>query len=172
MEDTRPEPLEIERKFLIRMPDRAVLERESERFIDMEQIYLLSEDGSSRRIRRSICGGEETLYFTEKVFVTHVTRVEREREIGPEEWNALLARADPSRRPIVKRRWCVPYAGHTLEIDVFPFWDDRAFCEAELASETEPLELPGWIRVVREVTEDPRYTNSALARELPAEELP
>ena len=172
MEDTRPEPLEIERKFLIRMPDRAVLERESERFIDMEQIYLLSEDGSSRRIRRSICGGEETLYFTEKVFVTHVTRVEREREIGPREWSALLKQADPSRRPIVKRRWCVPYAGHTLEIDVFPFWDDRAFCEAELASETEPLELPGWIRVVREVTEDPRYTNSALARELPAEELP
>ena len=172
MEDTRPEPLEIERKFLIRMPDRAVLERESERFIDMEQIYLLSEDGSSRRIRRSICGGEETLYFTEKVFVTHVTRVEREREIGPQEWSALLEQADPSRRPIVKRRWCVPYAGHTLEIDVFPFWDDRAFCEAELASETEPLELPGWIRVVREVTEDPRYTNSALARELPAEELP
>ncbi len=172
MEDTRPEPLEIERKFLIRMPDRAVLERESERFIDMEQIYLLSEDGSSRRIRRSKCGGEETLSFTEKVFVTHVTRVEREREICPEEWNALLRQADPSRRPIVKRRWCVPYAGHTLEIDVFPFWDDRAFCEAELASETEPLELPGWIRVVREVTEDPRYTNSALARELPAEELP
>jgi CYTH domain-containing protein len=172
MEDTRPEPLEIERKFLIRMPDRAVLERESERFIDMEQIYLLSEDGSSRRIRRSICGGEETLYFTEKVFVTHVTRVEREREIGPREWSPLLEQADPSRRPIVKRRWCVPYAGHTLEIDVFPFWDDRAFCEAELASETEPLELPGWIRVVREVTEDPRYTNSALARELPAEELP
>lgn len=173
MEDlTRTEPLEIERKFLIRMPDQAILERESARFIDMEQIYLLSENGSSCRIRRSICGGEETLSFTEKLFVTHVTRVEREREISPEEWHALLARADPSRRPIVKRRWCVPYAGHTLEIDVFPFWDDRAFCEAELASETEPLELPGWIRVVREVTEDPRYTNSALARELPTEELP
>ena len=173
MENTaRGEPLEIERKFLIRMPDQAILKRESVKAIDMEQIYLLSENGSSCRLRRSRCGGEETLYFTEKVFVTHVTRVEREREIGMEEWDALLLRADPARRHIVKRRWCVPYAGHTLEIDVFPFWEDRAFCEAELSAEDEVLSLPDWIEVIREVTEDPRYTNSALALAVPMDDLP
>lgn len=169
MED---QPLEIERKFLIRMPEQAILERDSVRYIDIEQIYLLTEDGSSCRIRRSVCGGAETLYLTEKRFVTHVTRVEREREISPGEWAALLTRADPARRPIVKRRWCVPFAGHTLEIDIFPFWTDRAFCEAELTSEDEPLALPEWIKVIREVTEDPRYTNSALARSVPYDDLP
>ena len=174
MENTqRAEPLEIERKFLIRMPDREVLERESLRFIDIEQIYLLgTEDSGSRRIRRSRSGGEEKRYFTEKLFVTHVTRLEREREISPAEWDELLAQADLSRRPIEKRRWCVPYAGHTLEIDVFPFWTDRAFCEAELASEDEALELPPWVEVIREVTEDPRYNNSSLARSVPMDELP
>lgn len=170
---TQGQPLEIERKFLIRMPEREILERESERFIDIEQIYLLGRsDSGSRRIRRSRSGGEEKLYFTEKAFVTHRTRVEREREITPAEWDELAARADPERRPVVKRRWCVPYAGHTLEIDVFPFWTDRAFCEAELSSETEALELPPWVEVIREVTEDVRYNNSSLARAVPMDDIP
>ena len=173
MSDETREPLEIERKFLIRMPDRETLKRESSRFIDMERIYLLPESGDgSCRIRRSRCGREEKLYFTEKLFVSARTRVEREREITPGEWDALVQRADPDRRPIVKRRWCVPYAGHTLEIDIFPFWDDRAFCEAELSREDEALLLPEWIRVIKEVTDDPRYNNSSLARAVPTEEVP
>jgi len=59
----------------------------------------------------------------------------------------------------------------TLEIDVFPFWRDRAFCECELQSEDEPLPLPDWLHVYREVTDDPRYTNRALARSVPDEIL-
>ena len=167
------QPLEIEQKFLIRMPEEKTLRAVSTRYIDIEQIYLLPEEpGSSCRVRRSRSGGKETLYYTEKLFVTHVTRVEREREITLDEWDALLRRADSGRRPIIKRRWCVPYAGHTLEIDVFPFWADRAFCEAELSAEDEELKLPDWISVIREVTEDPRYTNSALALAIPEEDLP
>lgn len=173
MDSQSGQPLEIERKFLIRMPDRETLEKYSERHIRITQIYLLPVEGSgSRRVRRSVCGGEEKLYFTEKIFVTDRTRVEREREITPEEWERLAAQADPARRPIRKTRWCVPFAGHTLEIDVFPFWQDRAFCEAELASEEEELRLPDWIEVIREVTEDHRYNNSALALAVPEEDIP
>ena len=65
----------------------------------------------------------------------------------------------------------MPSGGHTLEIDVFPFWADRAFCEVELSAEDERFTLPGWIEVVREVTDDPRYTNSALALSIPDEPL-
>ena len=166
-------PLEIERKFLIRMPDRETLERHSERRIDITQIYLLPEPGQgSRRVRRSVSGGEEKLYLTVKSFVTDRTRVEREWQLTPVEFEALADDADPARRPIEKTRWCVPYAGHTLEIDVFPFWDDRAFCEAELTSEDEELLLPDWIEVIREVTEDRRYNNSALALSVPEEPIP
>ena len=166
-------PLEIERKFLIRMPDRETLERYSERSIRITQIYLLpGPEQGSRRVRRSVCDGEETLYLTVKSFVTDRTRVEREWQITPEEFEALADDADPARRPIEKTRWCVPYAGHTLEIDIFPFWQDRAFCECELAFEDEELLLPDWIEVIREVTEDRRYNNSALALEVPEEPIP
>ena len=33
------------------------------------------------------------------------------------------------------------------------------------------VELPAWLSVIREVTDDPRYTNSALAREIPADPI-
>ena len=59
----------------------------------------------------------------------------------------------------------------TAEIDVFPFWEDRAFCEAELPAEDTPVTLPDWLEVVREVSADKRYTNLALAREIPMEEI-
>ena len=162
------EPLEIERKFLIRMPEEARLLRESARHIDITQTYLLTHgDGESRRLRRSRMAEGEKLYFTEKQRLSDLTRIEREREIESAEYEALLREADPRCRVIEKRRWCVPYAGHTLEIDVFPFWQDKAFCEVEMRSEDESVSLPEWIEVLREVTSDRRYTNRALAQELP-----
>ena len=164
-------PLEIERKFLIRMPDPERLAAESTRKIRIRQIYLtIDGNAQSRRLRLwSPEGGKETRYYTEKIRLTDRTRIEREREIGPEEWDALMAEADPERRVIEKTRWCVPSGAHTLEIDIFPFWPDRAFCEVELSSEEERFELPDWLRVMREVTDDRRYTNYALARSIPEE---
>jgi CYTH domain-containing protein len=74
-------------------------------------------------------------------------------------------------RKIEKTRYCVPMGELTAEIDVFPFWSDRAFCEVELPHEDTPVTLPEWLDVVREVSADKRYTNLALAREIPMEEL-
>ena len=166
--DERGEPLEIERKYLIRRPDRAELERRAVRRIEIRQVYLIrGEEGENRRVRHSRWKGGEAWYYTEKLKRSDLVRVEREREISPAEAEELLAQADTERRPIEKERWCVPWAGHTLEIDLFPFWEDRAFCEIELQSPEEDVPLPDWITLLREVTDDPRYTNSALAREIP-----
>ena len=168
--DQQGQPLEIERKFLIRRPEEARLRAESARRIEITQIYLAKgPEGESRRIRRSRETGSERLFYTEKPRVTGQVRVEREREITREEYSALLQEADPLRRPIEKVRWCVPYAGHTLEIDLFPFWPHQAYCEAEMEREGESVELPPWIEVIREVTADERYNNSSLAREIPPE---
>ena len=171
-ENSEKTPLEIERKFLIRMPNKRTLRRESVRRIEITQIYLTpGEAGEVRRLRHSRWDGGEAWYFTEKLRLSDRTRIELPQE-QVDEIKAFKAQADSSLRVIEKVRWCVPFAGHTLEIDVFPFWKDRAFCEAELKSEAEPLELPGWLHVIREVTEDRRYTNFAIAREIPEEELP
>ena len=54
--------------------------------------------------------------------------------------------------------------GFCYEIDVYPEWTDRAVLEIELEREDQAVVLPDWVSVLREVTEDPRYTNHALSR--------
>ena len=103
--------------------------------------------------------------------VTDITREEIEREISEEEYLALLKEADPARHPIRKTRWCLPYEGHTLEIDLYPFWEKQAVLECELESEDEAFAVPPELSILREVTGDPQYLNSSLARTIPAEDL-
>lgn len=169
----QPEPpLEIERKFLIRMPDEGTLKKHAHRVIEMEQVYLTGgAPGVSMRIRKSVENGKTVYHRNEKQRLTDRVRIEREEEIDEIHFNVLLGFADPDLNIIQKTRYCVPMGELTAEIDVFPFWSDRAFCEVELPEETMAVILPAWMDVIREVTEDKRYTNLALAREIPMEEI-
>lgn len=165
-------PLEIERKYLIHYPEVAWLARQPDsRFAELTQIYLQPDGISSRRVRSWTEGGKTLLYYTAKRQLTDMTREEREREITEEEYSALLLEADPSRRPIRKIRWCIPYEEHVLEIDLYPFWTRQAVLECELRSENESFSIPPEIHVIREVTGDVRYQNSRLALKIPDEDL-
>ena len=53
---------------------------------------------------------------------------------------------------------------------MFPFWQRQAFCEAELSHEEQTVELPAWMELLREVTDEDGYTNHAMARQLPPED--
>ena len=164
-------PLEIERKFLIRTPDTASLQKMPGcRVLQMEQVYLLSAPGETHRTRRVEENGRRIFYETVKRPVTGVTRVEIEKQIPEEEYLLLLEKEDPARHPICKTRYCLPFGGKTFEIDVYPFWSDRAILEVELASEKEAIRFPPGIEILREVTEEAEYRNSSLALKIPEEE--
>lgn len=166
-----PKNLEIERKFLIAMPDEGVLARQDgARCDEILQTYLLSEGGVTARVRARRGTSGIVYTATEKRRLTDLTAIEDEREVTEEEYRALLLRRDGALTPIEKRRYAIPYGGHTLEIDVYPFWQRQAVLEVELPSEDTPLTLPPFIRVIREVSGDRRYKNVALARSIPAED--
>ena len=98
-------------------------------------------------------------------------RVEDEAVIDEAEYRALLKRADPKRRPIEKERYCFTDGGLLWELDVFPFWKDRAILEVELEDETQECTIPSRVRLLWEVTGDKRYTNASLSREIPYDAL-
>jgi len=165
--------LEIERKYLIRMPDRALLDRLCARRDYIRQTYLTpAEPGTTERIRLRGCGETAEYTHTVKRRLTDYTRQEDEETVSPRAYRELALRADPELRVIEKTRWCVPHMGVTLEVDCFPFWSDRAFLEIELPDPAAAPPLPDWVSLIREVTEDPRYTNRALAAEVPMEPVP
>lgn len=164
-------PLEIERKFLVAMPDGELLREKARRVIEIEQVYLTGgAPGVSVRIRKSEEQGTVTYHKNEKQRLTDRVRTEVETVIDQRHYEILRGFADPALRPIRKTRYCVPMGDLTAEIDLFPFWEHQGFCEVELPQPDTPVTLPDWLTVLREVTEDPRYTNLALAREIPQED--
>lgn len=161
-------PYEIERKYLIRRPDLLNLGACC-RVLEISQTYLTTTEGSLR-VRRTEEKGVVSYVETLKRSINALRRMEIERELTEEEYDRRLAARDPRRQTIRKTRYCLPYNGHTFEIDVYPFWTKQAVMEVELEREDEAFDLPPHIRVIREVTEDPSYSNHSLAREIPPED--
>ena len=162
---------EIERKFLIVMPEEEMLAALPGAGCDaIVQTYLAAEPGVTARVRRREgSDGTVTYTHTEKRRITDVTALEAEREIGEGEYRRLLKKADPALHPIEKRRWSVPMGDLLLEIDIYPFWQGQAVLEVELPTEDTPTEIPSYLSVLREVTADKRYKNVSLARAIPLE---
>ena len=159
-----PEPMEIERKFLIRYPDIKWLESQPNcRKVDIIQTYLLAREGDELRIRQRGEKGSYIYFKTLKRRITDTTRTEIEQRLSQAEYLRLLMEADPDKRPIRKTRYCLTYDNQYFEIDVYPFWDDQAILEIELSDENTPIRFPKELKILKEITGLEEYTNAALA---------
>lgn len=160
-----PEPYEIERKFLIEYPDVQALERLSNcQRVEIIQTYLTAPEGEESRVRQRGVDGSYVYFQTTKRKLSELKRVEVERRLSKDEYLRLLMEADPACRPIRKTRYCLTYDNQYFEIDVYPFWRDKAIAEIELTSEDADIHFPPQIRVIKEVTDDESYKNASLAR--------
>ncbi len=160
-----PEPYEIERKFLIEYPDISALERLPNcQRVEIIQTYLTAPEGEESRVRQRGIDGNYIYYQTTKRKVTGLKRVEVERRLSKDEYLRLLMDADPGCRPIRKTRYCLTYENQYFEIDVYPFWTDKAILEIELTDEATAIHFPKQFNIIREVTEDEAYKNHFLAQ--------
>ena len=159
-----PEPMEIERKYLIQYPDIAWLEKQEHcQRIEMIQTYLRTEDDEEVRVRQRGADGHFVYYETRKKRINDLKRVEVERRLTRGEYLERLLDADTTRHQIRKTRYCLTYDHQYFEIDVYPFWDDRAIMEIELREENEEIRFPKEIKIIKEVTDDEAYKNATLA---------
>lgn len=159
-------PVEIERKFLVEIPDIELLKKQDNyNSSAIEQIYI-SGDGvcTGGRIRKREFSNGCKFYKTFKENISDVSRIEIETEITEDEYSALAKNILCETCAINKVRHCFDYKGQTFELDVYSFWDDKATLEIELESEEQPVDLPGFVRVIKEVTGDRSYTNYSLAK--------
>ncbi|MBI3632618.1 MAG: AAA family ATPase [Candidatus Vogelbacteria bacterium] len=166
-----PKPLEIERKFLVKpalvkarvgkllFPTRYQL-------FNVTQQYLAHKRGqSAERIREISSLGGSMNFNTTKISISDRSREEHEREITLKEYRASLKRVNPKTHKIKKTRTYFMYQGQYFEFDDFQKpYQNLALLEIELLDENDPVNLPPFIKVIREVTDDPRFRNSALAK--------
>lgn len=159
---------EIERKFLIKIPDvNTLLKNPLCRVLKMEQTYLC--DGA--RVRKIEENGKVIFIKTVKKHITDIKREEKEWVISEEEYKKDLENKAKGTNIIKKIRYAIPIQNFIAEIDIFPFWNDRAFLEIELESEEQKIFIPDFIEIIKEVTYDRRYNNSCLARKIITEDI-
>ena len=153
-------PLEIERKYLLRGLPPAVHDSTS---VEIDQGYL--PGGEIReRIRRVRNSGRVKFVRTLKAGIG-IERIEIEEETTEQFFLAVWPLTRGCR--VQKRRYDVPDpSGLVWEIDEFLDRGGLWLAEVELERADQPVVPPGWLQpyVVREVTDEPAYTNRALAR--------
>ena len=160
-----PEPYEIERKFLIEYPDLDVLSHlpNCEK-VEIIQTYLKSYNDEEIRIRQRGAESNYIYYETRKKNISGLKRIEVERRLSKDEYLERLMDADPEMRPIRKDRYCFSDGNQYFEIDIFPFWQDKAILEIELSDPEEEIRFPDAVKVIREVTDEEEYKNYSLAK--------
>lgn len=165
-------PVETERKYLIRMPDKSKLEAVGGvRVVQITQTYLHSKKGITLRIRKQIENGNAKYVMTEKKRISDLSCIEVESSVSQNEYEKLIKEQIPGTSQIQKTRYIVPYGSFFWEIDVYPFWKDRAIAEIELKSENQSFEVPELIHIIREVSSDVRYKNRKLAENIPFDDI-
>ncbi len=157
-----PKGLEIERKFLVELPD--IRKLDVRRTIVITQTYLTRGDNDmQRRVRRINENGKVRYTYTEKLFLTALTREENEFDITESEYRRLLLQADVRFAPVEKVRYCFDYHGQLFELDTYPFSGKLAIMELEMGTPDQKIDFPDNVNVLSDVSEDKRYSNSSLA---------
>ena len=159
-----PVPMGQKHKYLIEMPDLAAFTaRYNAAALDMMQTYLIQATPNIERRIRQQKNGEDYLYFyTEKHLMDDGTKWSTEKPISEKQYIRYLMEGDSDLHSVRKSKYRFVYADHRMEIDVYPFSNDRAILFAYAGGDT--VALPPELKVIREVTGDPAYKNRQLAR--------
>lgn len=164
-----PMPLEIERKFLIDPATDPSTFPVPVSVVDIRQTYLVAHGEGERRVRERrevgpVLSAHGVLYtYTEKKEIRPGVRHEAERIISATEYLKFLSERDLNRVDVIKRRYSFPWEGQYFELDFISSPIRLVVLEAELTNEQSQLVLPPFIKRIKEVTEDERYTNARIA---------
>jgi adenylate cyclase len=144
--------LEIERKFLVKSDDYKAIATEC---IEISQFYLSLDPKRTVRVRVKGNRG----FITIKGLNHGCVRNEWEYEIPVEDARSMMQLCTAG---ISKRRWIVPHAGLTWEVDEFGGrHEGLVVAEVELPSADTVIDIPSFVG--REVTGDAAYYNSTLS---------
>lgn len=162
--------VEIERKYVIRMPNISTMRAQNGYTVsEISQTYLASPTGITHRVRMRTFDDKVVYTETKKVRIDAMSVYEDERQISEGEYLDLLKRIALDTHTVVKSRHTFIAFGQTFEVDIYPEWTSTCILETELSSRDEAVTMPDFISVVKEVTGDKKYSNASMSREFPAE---
>ena len=165
-----PNGIEIERKYIIHIPDiDTVSAFAGYTKSAITQTYLESPEGTTRRVRKREFVNNIVYTETIKKRIDKISSREDESEITEEKYISMLSEIKAGTSPLNKTRHTFEYMGHVIEIDVYPQWKKFCIMETELENKDESVAFPDIIKILYEVTGEKRYSNASMAESFPPE---
>ena len=169
-----PVDLEIERKFLVKLPQSwADFAELMDDVIDVKRIwqtYLTPKNGEpAARIRKTVEGFKnetKTVYHFNQKTPTKDTGVHQEKEhtITEKQYQDYLKQADPNKCEVSKTRFVFKYHDQIFELDLFRgHLKGLAILEIELNDKDDIVEIPEFLKVIKEITSEKKFNNFNLA---------
>lgn len=164
--------LEKERKFLIKVPSSwDDISNIFDNLIDIKRIkqtYLKPEnDEQAARVRETVegLGDVKTVYhFNQKNPVETGVHKEKEFEITKSQYEKYLKNHFPGKYEVAKTRFVFDFDNQEFELDIFKKQlKGLAILEVELKNIDDKINIPDYLKVIKEVTKEEKFNNFNLA---------
>ncbi len=156
-----PQPITEERKYIVEVTGDMPQTIDSE----ITQTYLVADPDSEVRLRhRQWTNGKRVNVHTMKKTIEGNKQVETERQVSNALYESLLSQADPYRHTIRKQRRSFIWKGQYFELDTYQAQlSGLVILETKGITDTESVNFPPFLKVVKDITGDNNYYNYNLA---------
>ena len=157
-------------KYIIKIPDMEKMRSlSSYTNSDIEQIYLESDPGVTRRIRSRTSSLSTVYTKTVKRRIDSLSCLEDECEIDEDTYKSLSLEMKKDTSPVYKVRHTFVFNSQLFEVDIYPEWQRTCILETELPSRDTEIDFPDFVEIVRDVTGVKEYSNASMSRTFPKE---
>lgn len=159
-------PIEIFKKYLVEFNDEILEQLKKETnytHVHIVQHYLVSNANIERRIRKRERDGSVLYYYSEAQVISTNERIKKDRIISERQYFEYLSEVDPNLKSIDKERYSFIYNDHFFKLDIFNFDTTKGLLSLQLPDDGV-VNLPPYIRVIKEVSDNTDYKNYHLAQ--------
>lgn len=160
-----PYPIQTQYKYLVEEVDREKLAECLPVKLELEQFFTNGNDKENTMVRKTTKDGDSTYSSTTKRDTANASeRITTSRRITNRDYNELLNQTED--KPIRKYRYCFTYNKQYYRLDLFEEPKGLMILETGLTNENSIVDIPNFIKVKKEITEDLEYRNANIYRKI------
>jgi len=160
-------PVEKYNKYLIEVDDdvlQAMAKENNYSDSHIIQYYLVSSDGSERRIRERHRGDDVLYIYSEANYLSNNERIKTDRVLTKRQYKDFGRQIDKSIKVTDKKRYSFINDSLFYKLDVFNFDESKGLLSVGDYHDGSKPKLPSYIKVIKDVTDDVNYKNYYLAK--------
>lgn len=160
-----PYPIQTQYKYLVEDIDKEKLAECLPVKLELEQFFTNGDDKENTMVRKTTKDGDSTYSTTTKRDTENASeRITTSRRITDRDYNELLSQTED--KPIRKYRYCFTYNKQYYRLDLFEEPEGLMILETGLTNENSIVDIPDFIKVKKDITEDLKYRNANIYRKI------